>query len=205
LCQRTKLGRSRRRQPSCTLPESRGTCSCASRRNETWEAWLAPSHVSEARPTRLIDSCITQLKAQGSSRTCNESEEEEEEDGTMVACSASERSMGRQVRYLKPDPRHATPWGAHRPACRRALFVDAQRFSHLRLLYLAARTNAGVHSGATSSQAPRTRSSAALANRSCRGAQMLLFGSAQNVLLGAKYKKSISLNERSMLTSSIGW
>ena len=28
---------------------------------------------------RLIDSCITQLKAQGPSRTCNESEEEEEE------------------------------------------------------------------------------------------------------------------------------
>ena len=27
---------------------------------------------------RLIDSCITQLKAQGSSRTCNESKEEEE-------------------------------------------------------------------------------------------------------------------------------
>ena len=28
---------------------------------------------------RLIDSCITQLKAQGLSRTCNESKEEEEE------------------------------------------------------------------------------------------------------------------------------
>jgi len=27
---------------------------------------------------RLIDSCITQLKAQGPSRTCNESREEEE-------------------------------------------------------------------------------------------------------------------------------
>ena len=26
---------------------------------------------------RLIDSCITQLKAQGPSRTCNESEEQE--------------------------------------------------------------------------------------------------------------------------------
>ena len=33
---------------------------------------------------RLIDSCITQLKAQGPSRTCNESrEEEEEEDSTF--------------------------------------------------------------------------------------------------------------------------
>jgi len=28
---------------------------------------------------RLIDSCITQLKAQGPARTCNESKEEEEE------------------------------------------------------------------------------------------------------------------------------
>ena len=29
---------------------------------------------------RLIDSCITQIKSQGSSRTCNESKEDEEED-----------------------------------------------------------------------------------------------------------------------------
>ena len=29
---------------------------------------------------RLVDSCFTQLKAQGPSRTCNESEEEEEEE-----------------------------------------------------------------------------------------------------------------------------
>jgi len=29
---------------------------------------------------RLIDSCITQLTAQGPSRTCNESKEEEESD-----------------------------------------------------------------------------------------------------------------------------
>ena len=38
---------------------------------------------------RLIDSCITQLKAQGPSRTCNESKEEEDErcsDGAH--CSA---------------------------------------------------------------------------------------------------------------------
>jgi len=31
---------------------------------------------------RLIDSCITQLKAQGPSRTCTESKEEEEVFGT---------------------------------------------------------------------------------------------------------------------------
>jgi hypothetical protein len=29
---------------------------------------------------RLIDSCVTQLKAQGPSRTCNESKEEEDDD-----------------------------------------------------------------------------------------------------------------------------
>jgi len=29
---------------------------------------------------RLIDSCISQLKAQGPSRTCNESKEEEDEE-----------------------------------------------------------------------------------------------------------------------------
>ena len=29
---------------------------------------------------RLIDSCVTQLKAQGPFRTCNENEEEEEEE-----------------------------------------------------------------------------------------------------------------------------
>ena len=34
---------------------------------------------------RLIDSCITQFKSQGPSRTCNESKEEEEEDTSKVA------------------------------------------------------------------------------------------------------------------------
>ena len=34
--------------------------------------------VSTGSYLRLIDSCITQLKAQGPSRTCNESKEEEE-------------------------------------------------------------------------------------------------------------------------------
>ena len=33
---------------------------------------------------RLIDSCITQLKAQGPSRTCNESQEEEKKFGVAV-------------------------------------------------------------------------------------------------------------------------
>ena len=38
---------------------------------------------------RLIDSCITQLKAQGPSRTCNESKEEEEESMVSVSVAAS--------------------------------------------------------------------------------------------------------------------
>ena len=45
---------------------------------------------------RLIDSCITQLKAQGPSRTCNESKEEEEKttypDGVGAAFAASDGS-----------------------------------------------------------------------------------------------------------------
>ena len=32
---------------------------------------------------RPIDSCITQIKAQGTSRTCNESKEEEEEEALV--------------------------------------------------------------------------------------------------------------------------
>ena len=50
---------------------------------------------------RLIDSCITQLKAQGPSRTCNESKEEEEgyhrelEDG-------DELGQGRLVHHVRP-------------------------------------------------------------------------------------------------------
>ena len=42
----------------------------------------------------LIDSCITQLKAQGPSRTCNESKEEEEVC-RPVSASASHRPGGR--------------------------------------------------------------------------------------------------------------
>jgi len=41
---------------------------------------------------KLIDSCITQLKAQGHSRTCNEGEEEEE------------RSLEREVEEFEVPP-----------------------------------------------------------------------------------------------------
>jgi len=51
---------------------------------------------------RLVDSCITQLKAQGPSRTCNERKEEEEAsrgtprggtvpDGVLQSCEPGER------------------------------------------------------------------------------------------------------------------
>jgi len=40
---------------------------------------------------RLIDFCITQLKAQGPSRTCNESKEEEEQTPTGRATLGTDR------------------------------------------------------------------------------------------------------------------
>jgi len=40
---------------------------------------------------RLIDFCITQLKAQGPSRTCNESKEEEEKNLGLPAFSSGLR------------------------------------------------------------------------------------------------------------------
>ena len=43
---------------------------------------------------RRIDSCITQLKAQGPSRTCNEKKEEKEEE------TSSERSWGAALELL---------------------------------------------------------------------------------------------------------
>ena len=39
-----------------------------------------PSHLEVGWYLRLIDSCIAQLKAQGSSRKCNESKEEKQEE-----------------------------------------------------------------------------------------------------------------------------
>ena len=44
----------------------------------------AETCLSHPRHPRLIDSGITQLKAQGPSRTCNESKEEEEDGGRRI-------------------------------------------------------------------------------------------------------------------------
>jgi hypothetical protein len=49
---------------------------------------------------RLIDSCITQLNAQGPSRTCNESKEEAEEAGA----SSLPRSSRYDCRLLSQAP-----------------------------------------------------------------------------------------------------
>jgi len=59
-------------------------------------------HLEPVRPARgsylrLIDSCITQLKAQGTSRTCNESKEEGEE--ARGRCSANMTQI-RQIMAL---------------------------------------------------------------------------------------------------------
>ena len=42
--------------------------------------------------SRLIDSCITQLKAQGPSRTCNESKEELKKKPALVPVELGERA-----------------------------------------------------------------------------------------------------------------
>ena len=60
---------------------------------------------------RLIDSCITQLKAQGPSRTCNESKEEEEE-----ANFSSVRAAAASVKVLLyPEPGATKLYTLHPP------------------------------------------------------------------------------------------
>ena len=52
------------------------------------------------RLLRLIDSCITQLKAQGPSRTCNESKEEGEE-GLDQQVAAAPRQLDHRPPLLR--------------------------------------------------------------------------------------------------------
>ena len=59
---------------------------------------------------RLIDSCITQLKAQGPSRTCDESKEEEEEqvrEGVREAGSKIRQEIDKRE-ILKPSSSEIT-------------------------------------------------------------------------------------------------
>ena len=69
---------------------------------------------------RLIDSCITQLKAQGPSRTCNESKEEEEEeqapDPSSPRCGAravAHALSSRPAPHPTPSTLHPTPHALH--------------------------------------------------------------------------------------------
>ena len=52
------------------------------------------------KPDLILDSCITQLKAQGSSRTCNESKEEVQEE--------DKRGEAPSVRFKIPNPKPDT-------------------------------------------------------------------------------------------------
>jgi len=59
---------------------------------------------------RLIDSCITQLKAQGPSRTCNESkEEEEEEEATPETLIPTPETLNPTPETLIPTPETLNP------------------------------------------------------------------------------------------------
>ena len=53
---------------------------------------------------RLIDSCITQLKAHGPSRACNESEEEEKKQTLFQ--NSTPKSPRAQGRYQGPGSTH---------------------------------------------------------------------------------------------------
>ena len=54
---------------------------------------------------RLIDSCITQLEAQGPSRTCDESKEEEEEEAELPCTIRSSVRLWRDFEERKaPEP-----------------------------------------------------------------------------------------------------
>jgi len=63
---------------------------------------------------RLVDSCITQLKAQGPSRTCNESKEEEDHGFPHTYTEAFSRGTLKRtplykIKTLNPKPRTPKP------------------------------------------------------------------------------------------------
>jgi len=53
--------------------------------------------------SRLIDSCITQLKAQGPARTCNENKKDDEEAAPYKAITHPVSSRSEPVVSLIPD------------------------------------------------------------------------------------------------------
>ena len=70
---------------------------------------MPSSGSEEGSYLRLIDSCITQLKAQGLPRTCNESKEEEK---THVDDDALELGGGQDVHPLHLCPETCLRKGA---------------------------------------------------------------------------------------------
>ena len=67
---------------------------------------------------RPIDSCITQLKAQGPSRTCNESKEEEEEGAFVLPrpAASTDHVLKRRTppSYRRPPNAHGMPLDIHK-------------------------------------------------------------------------------------------
>jgi hypothetical protein len=79
---------------------------------------------------KLIDSCITQFKAQGPSRTCNESKQEEEEcfasRNTSTTCWTHENGLLLTPRQSPTDTKPVTRWhqASHLLTCWREQMLD---------------------------------------------------------------------------------
>jgi len=75
---------------------------------------VAPGYGTEAGSyLRLMDSCISQLKAQGPSRTCNESKEEEDLHGSLgefVVAPGYEAHGQEAVAHQAQHPPHLPVW-----------------------------------------------------------------------------------------------
>ena len=75
---------------------------------------------------RLIDFCITQLKSQGPSRSCNESKEEKEEKNPINTLH-SNTAPGRGMRgggLAREARERSLAVGGMDPAQRREIFID---------------------------------------------------------------------------------
>ena len=84
---------------NCSTPSGRAALACMCSGSETG-SYL-----------RLIDSCITQLKAQGPSRTCNESKEEEEvSPGRSGWRGASQYALDSVYVYVVGNSDHGTTY-----------------------------------------------------------------------------------------------
>ena len=115
---RGRRARVGRREPRAHRPEGArfflrvGWCAPLRTARPVGLSWTEMCSVTEAGSNlRLIDSCITQLKAQGPSRTSNESKEEEEKDcaararGVRPVLSASRRHLQEYFAHKKQPPR----------------------------------------------------------------------------------------------------